>query len=538
MQLGSALRGPWDARQQVFVLAWGAHQLRADPRHLFDAPIFHPHGETFAYAEPMVANAVAALPIFALSSNPLHAFNGILLLTFVGTAFGAYLLVRDLSGSWWAGVVAGTLLAFCSFRVSHLPHLHLLAFPWTPLALWALHRVLGGDGRRYVVAFGAFAVAQILSSFTLGMLMLVAFATVLPVRLALDPDSRASGPLRDVAVAMVVVAAIVAPFAVPFVRLGRAGFTRTIERNVAYSARLADYATPPAESVVWGELLSPLRGTTTNERHLFLGVVGPALALAGLVARRARRGGGDVAPEAMARLTYVLLLGVSVVLSLGPRYEALGRTVPMPYRLLYDVVPGVKSMRVPARLGLLAMLAVTVLAGMTVADVVRWAGRRGGSRALAVAGTSLVALAAADSWIRPGTATAFHVGSDVPEVYRWLARAPRVPTIELPMRHPSPPRRGYEAEYVFYATAHWQPLANGYASFVPPGYWELEAAMASFPSPAAISLLRAMGVGRVVLHGGKLPPGHRGRVVRRARESSELQLEASFGTDVVFTVRR
>src|SRR5439155_21522247 len=43
-------------------LAWVAHQLPLDPRHLFDANIFHPAMRTLAYSDAMIVPALIGAP--------------------------------------------------------------------------------------------------------------------------------------------------------------------------------------------------------------------------------------------------------------------------------------------------------------------------------------------------------------------------------------------------------------------------------------------------------------------------------------------
>src|SRR6185503_21228911 len=64
-----------DAQFSIWNVAWVAHALISDPRHVFDANIFYPHTGTLAYSEAnLVAGAIAAIP-YAISRNPVVAYN-------------------------------------------------------------------------------------------------------------------------------------------------------------------------------------------------------------------------------------------------------------------------------------------------------------------------------------------------------------------------------------------------------------------------------------------------------------------------------
>src|SRR5262249_21484109 len=86
---------------------------------------------------------------------------------------------------------------------------------------------------------------------------------------------------------------------------------------------------------------------------------------------------------------------------------------------------------------------------------------------------------------------------DFPDVYAWLAARNDVKAlVEIPFR---PNWRG--AAYMYYSTRHWKPLANGYSSFLPPGFVRLaDALQNNLPDGAALDLLERTAVTHVVAH--------------------------------------
>ena len=47
-----------DTIHHEWILAWDAHQLATDPRHLFDANIFYPERHTLAYSDHLFVQGV------------------------------------------------------------------------------------------------------------------------------------------------------------------------------------------------------------------------------------------------------------------------------------------------------------------------------------------------------------------------------------------------------------------------------------------------------------------------------------------------
>src|SRR5207244_11709689 len=137
-----------------------------------------------------------------------------------------------------------------------------------------------------------------------------------------------------------------------------------------FSADVQSYlAAPPQVNGLYVSLFRPVTPIGAHERLLFPGLLLLVLAALGLVARV--RG---VAPAEVrrARRVFGLVALVAFVLSLGPYlvFWGVNTRIPMPYLLLYHVVPTWSAMRVPARFAFLVMLALvplTALGGQVVA---------------------------------------------------------------------------------------------------------------------------------------------------------------------------
>ena len=165
---------PWDLGDPLLVmwiLAWDCEQLLrllgGDVSRIagfFDANIFHPAPLTLAYSEHLIAQAVQILPVYALTGNPILAYNILFLSTWVLSGFGMYLLVRELTGSAVAAFVAGLMFAFAPYRVPQSGHLHVLSSQWMPFVLFGLRRYFDSRRRLPLVGAALALVLQCLSS--------------------------------------------------------------------------------------------------------------------------------------------------------------------------------------------------------------------------------------------------------------------------------------------------------------------------------------------------------------------------------------
>ena len=92
-----------DTQLNMWIMAWDAHALRHNPRQLFNANIFFPELRTLAYSETLLGYLPVFGPILWLHGSPALAFNTVLLVSFVASGFGMYLLTCHLTGRHWPG---------------------------------------------------------------------------------------------------------------------------------------------------------------------------------------------------------------------------------------------------------------------------------------------------------------------------------------------------------------------------------------------------------------------------------------------------
>ena len=154
-ELGTSYPGDYgDPLLVTWVMAWvNTHVLSLSFAGFWNAGIFFPEPSTLAYSEHFIAQSLMVLPVYAISGNPILAYNVAFVLTFILTGLGCFLLARGLTGSTIAGCVAACIAAFNEYRLLYeVAHLHTLSIYPLPFALLALHRYFETDRRRYLGA--------------------------------------------------------------------------------------------------------------------------------------------------------------------------------------------------------------------------------------------------------------------------------------------------------------------------------------------------------------------------------------------------
>jgi hypothetical protein len=172
----------------------------------------------------------------------------------------------------------------------------------------------------------------------------------------------------------------------------------------------------------------------------------------------------------------LLAATAAFVMSLGPEIRSSGRLISEtgPYHFFYSHVPGFDGLRVPARFAMLVVLFLSIAAGLGSAAIERRF-RRGGAMAIAVGAFAVVEAFAAPIVVNGTVAEGryetppprVYTGDQVPGAYRFLKTlpAPGTVVVEFPLGE-----WAYELRYVFYSTAHWHPLLNGYSGHFPLSY--------------------------------------------------------------------
>ncbi|WP_174583035.1 glycosyltransferase family protein [Candidatus Methylacidithermus pantelleriae] len=562
LKLSTYARETGDTLLNTWILAWVTRSLVTDPFHLFHGNIFYPFPYSVAFSEVLAGDIPIAAPVLWLTGNPLLAHNVVLLMSFFLSGFGTYLLVRFLTGSEVAAILGGTIFAFAPYRFAHLcGHVQILTTQWMPLSLFFLHRAFVSGLWRDFFLFSACFILQALSCFYYAFYFGLGVALFVTYFLATAWKETGWDRVRKFAVACVVVGICVVPFGLPYFEAQEEyGFTRTIEEAKFYSAHLVDYLLPPPENHLYGRWISRLLRILPGaekwyrqcgvEHWLFPGIVAPLLGLVGLLSFPRIENGtltveGQREPSvwlhwkagATRNQGYYLLLAVfALVMSFGPELQIAGRQtgVPLPYRCFYELVPGFKALRCPARFEALLMLALAVLAGYGVRKILGGLSRLStGWGACAALSGGLIGLVVLEYLSIPVPVVRVPTGPEVPPVYRWLGQQEQSTVVaELPadIEH--------NFWYMYFSTYHWRRIVNGYSGFVPDQFFDIQERLGSFPERESVDLLRALGVDLVIVHGDGYSGEHREALENALENNPELVLVQRFGGDSVYRIKR
>ena len=460
-----------DGQFSIWNVAWVAHALTTDPRHVFDANIFYPRRWTLLYSETNLGAGLLATPVYGLTRNPYLAHNLVLLLTFALNGTGSYALAFCLAGDRRAAFISAIAFAFCPYAFAHIPHIQLMMIAGIPWSLLAFHRLADDPTRARAVTLGLTMGLQTLfcGYYAVFVMLIVGFGVL---TIAAARGLWASRRYwSSVATAALVSVLLSLPVLLPYFTLQRAtGFGRSLDDARSFSADWQAYLASSSYAHAW---MLGLIGHWNEV--LFPGFLLTGFGIAGLAAGWTARG-----RLRETSIMYGALGGLAAWLSFGPRAGL--------YQLFYATIPGFTFLRAPARFGLVVALALSVLASIAIARLLARA-----ARPMAVGAVLAVAAVA-----ELATPLRFPRVPPVDAVYRALAALPYGAVLELPVY--SPPFAFARTRYMLGSTAHWMPLVDAYSDYIPPDFDANAETLGFFPSEESFALLRADGVRYALFH--------------------------------------
>lgn len=382
---------------------------------------------------PLLNYPVAILNLFIrneILTYNIAVFGGIFL-----TAMSMYFLVRYLTKSSTAGFLAGIIFAFCPNQLMHsAQHLGFTLNFWIPLYVLCLFRLKDFPSVKNSVLCAFTGTCTVLSNYYYGYFMLIFTVVFLLfwVRRREVVFFLWTGIMGIV---------ILTPFIIPLLlRQGEEmAYVHPIGDLFKYSAHWYDYFLPSEFHPLFGRWA---QGISRHyfERSLYIGYLPIILGLLAVIKVR----------DKVIRF-FIFTSFLFFIFSLSPVFNICGFKIPNLSYFAYKILP---MFRVYARMGILVMLSVGILAGFGLKYILERIGK---------------------GWVRGCIASLF-IGivlfeyvnfppfhnvdlSKVPEVYEWLANEPEdIVIVEYPFVRSIEARH---SEYLFYQRIHKKKIVNG-----------------------------------------------------------------------------
>ena len=496
VHLGTDLPGwPMDNFAFLYKLWWfrtAVVQQHTWP--LFDPNSYAPFGFDLSQGEPTLVNTIPGILIGTLF-NDVFSYNLLILLSFVISGLGAYLLVKEVTGSRLAGLLSALAFAFAPYRMAQLAgHIQLMGTGWIAFSFYFVERTLKTrswrDGALLGLSVSLTALSAWYYAYMVGLaLVIYTLARIWMLRREL-PLRSLWKPLVASGVVFLLLGGVAA---IPSIRLWSLGeLTHSAKAADEFSASPLDYFIPNQLHPVWGE---PFRQAHADqnliESNLYLGIVVLSIAIVGWVTRRRAK----IPPNKTER-AWLALLVVTAILSLGltlhgPNGQVKG-PIPMPGQLLFDWLPFYSSMRAYARFGVLAELAAVVLMGVAWSHILNsgksWVVRHAYWLTLVA-----ICLLLADFWTSPYRYVWGTTHVEPSETAKFKATLPPGLVMQMPLA------ASQSGPLLFQETYYGKPIAYGYDTFEPAPWKAARPSLETFPHEQALDVLHSWGVRYVVV---------------------------------------
>lgn len=494
----------------TWTIWWNADRLPHGFADYWNAPIFYPTPEAFAFSEPQPMTLLVA-PVIWLTDSRALAYNVYLLCSLILNGLLTYRLLRMAHIGRFSSLIGGAamiLLPIVHWQSDVLQMVPLWGILWTWAAfLRTLRKPTVFGGGELGLAFAASFYCSVHHALMLAILI----AGSLWIAADRWRDLRF---WKAVLAAVFIGGGLTAPFVMSLRdAMARHNFERKDDQLKKLAARPGDYTEPAGQSWFnWGKL--PDR----RNWNLGLGKIASCLALIGIgfgLRRRTWR---------RRTLLFVAIAILGVLLSFGLDLR-IGSW--QPWRSLCAIVPGLSQVRSVFRFAYFVQISLVLLAAQGLYAIWLWKSARFGrtrwKRLFLVLQLLLGFLMVFE--VRPNRPLLATL-PDVRTNADWIAfvRESTPPGSEIACFPFAPGNLVQDFEptvrWMYFGTFHGLPLVNGYSGFFPQSYFDVRGLINErFPEEQVFDRLRELNVAFVVIDSS----AYKRDLIDRVKQSQNLE---------------
>lgn len=502
--LGDLSTGMGDELLIAWINKWVIHILSSHPTLLFQAPSFYPYQHALAFSETFVTSSILfALPALFIK-EPIAFVNVDLIGSLVLLGFSCYLLTQYFVKNRLLAVLAGTMVMFSPVVLDKYVHLQVLLIFFVPLSYLLFFYFLRTKKAKFFIAVLICFILQTYNSFLPGYFILFGLAIQLLFYI-LEKRRKSKWLLNKKYFILGIIAlALVIPFTLPYYSVSQTfNYKRDIREAIHLSIQPEDLLYTYQFSHL-APFFSWLQHPQTypaavSFKNGFPGLVLSILIIFSLV----------VTVKSWRKLSYEKrsLFGIGMtglVLSFGPFLHIARHTIhhpfpiPLPYAVLYYILPGFNGMRNAARWEMVFIIALSVVSVITLQELTKSLSSK---RKLILC--LVLLLGVMGEYDNTFHFTQIPQQEQFPQEYQWLnTTAPSSVVVEMPIYNWNTfPYATEELLRQYYMTANFRRTMNGASGFSPPPWQVLvNNILAGFPSSGTITKLKELRVNYIVVH--------------------------------------
>lgn len=482
---------------------------------------------------------VTEVAIYFVSSlfGEIFAYNLIVMLIFVLSAFTMYMLVKYLTKSHIAGLFSGIIFGFSPFAVSHAIAGHLAFGFLMPLYVYTLFILKERKRFIYAVLSGIVLCMNCFTWLYYGYFMI--FFTLCFIFYDLIAVLKEKGDCKKFIIKwcifLIVVLAIMIPYAFQILAIkGNVNeiVSRPMKDLFTFSAKPWDYLLPSVYNPFLGKLFKPvvdslLIGSNYAEQTLYLGFMTIIFTLYALWIWRKK----SINASIISIIKFFFFTGLIMLILSAPPFVPIGKytiengeiiskyKIYFPSYLLFKIFP---MFRVYSRFGVLVMLCAGVLAGIGLSEFLKNLKKYHKTAVLSVFAVLILEFAFIPKFIDL---------KNIPEVYSWLKDEPGDFIIaEYPIESNI---HGLNEEYMFYQRIHNKKMFNGPVEGGEAD--KIKSGTADILKANSIRTLKSLGVKYIIVHADKYFKYR--KIYPDLSKNRNLVLTRNFEKDLVYKIK-
>jgi len=480
--LATHIPGDCDAFWYLWLFWWFEHSIfKRCASPYFTDFIFYPNGTNLSLSINSIFNTILSIPL-RVAFGPIPAYNLLILLSFVMTAWSTYSLAKYVTGSRLGSFVAGLIFAFSRYRFDAMASglNGIVTTQWIPFFVLYFLRTLREESKVNRVLASIFFALICLSDWYYAVFAafyaLALLAYFLATKHSGDFLSAISSKLATISIISIV---LILPVLYPILAESLFGSYESLPRDVyvPFSADPIGFLVPNPQAFT---------GQTQNIVKLFPGLWHLLQEFYKNVLNRDWIEGDTYLGYSLLTLaTYAILklkkrvrlwaacAVLFAILSLGPYLRTLGTTeftsmkirIPLPFLLLVDI-PILKSVIHPGRFIMLTILSMAILAAFGVKDLLGKTSTRKLSKGqnLRALWFGLICLAVLSENL--SIPIFMSRGTILPVYYPIAAEPGDFAILEVPLGS-NYDTAGFYDRYQYYQTLHQKRIFGGYIARFP-----------------------------------------------------------------------
>lgn len=477
--MGTHLPSREDGMLISFLIYWVAHATQTG-QNLYQLPIFYPFSQTLAYSDPYLTTGWLSLPLFWFTENIVLVHNVNLVAGTMAAFFGMYLLVEWLTKSKAAAIISALTFTFSSLHLHYIVHLHTYLIAGLPFSFYFFLRWHKSLRWRLLLGSAGCFLYQALNAPMTGFFLAFTFLMTLT-----QGNIRQQLWQNKIQVAVIGLATLILTLFVyqPYFEVSQEfNYNRSIRDAAHFAHSVNRFITP--ESLLLLSLMLIL-GYRSRKVLPLINEVKSANPPFGLTLR-----------------TQFLIAALGAVLMLGPVLKVNDQTfkifnwpIPLPYAVLYYLVPGFQAFRTSSRWITVFNFGLSLMIGTLLA---RSQLKRLQLIFIGLTLTSFFWLTQAPSL------QLFNIPQTQSAIYDLVKTRPEPALAEFPVfSWRMEPHLHFETERYFAQIHHQKRLYNGASGFTPPiREHEWDELWLEFPSQSALAHLKHAGVSLILVDFG------------------------------------